>query len=157
MHRSTLITGLALLGTLAVFAAAEPLQQASDHKARKLSNVSWCQIRQVDFKPGKRDAALKIIREKFQPASESAGLPPAQVFEYATGGSWDIQMIFAMPDGPSELEWDVHPDDEKWMTALASHCGGADKADALIAEYRDLISSGDSQIAFQRNGSTSAK
>lgn len=158
MNRSTLITaGLAIAGTLAVVAAAHPLQQANEHKARKLTNTSWYEIRQVDFKPGKRDAALKIMREQFQPAAESAGLPVARIFEYATGGRWDIQLIFSMPDGPSELEWEIHPDDEKWMAALAAHCGGQDKAEAVIASYRDLISSGASELAIERNGSGSAK
>ena len=157
MNRSMLITSVALAGAVAVVAVAHPSQQSSDSKARKLANVTWYEIRQMDFKPGQRDAALKIIRETFQPAAESAGLTPARIFEYASGGRWDVQLMFAMEGGPAELEWEITPNDEKWMAALASHCGGQDKAEALLAEYRGLIASSDGQIAFQRNGASSAK
>lgn len=153
MNRKMLIAGLTLCSAIAFVAVANPQQaKPDDTKARKLTNVTWCEVRQVDFKPGQRDAALKVIREQFMPAAESAGLPVATILEYATGGRWDIQFVFPMPEGPEALNWEISPDDEKWMAALASHCGGMDKAEALLDSYRELISSTDSQLAFERNG-----
>jgi hypothetical protein len=156
MNRKMLIAGLALCSAIAFVAAANPQQAkppvAEETKAHKIANASWCEVRQVDFKPGQRDAALKMIREQFMPAAESAGLPAARIFEYATGGRWDIQFVFPMTDGPSMLEWEISPEDEKWMASLASQCGGMDKAEALLDAYRELIASTDSQLAFERNG-----
>lgn len=155
MKRQMLITGLSLVGAIAFVAAASPQQaKPEDTKARKLANVTWYEVRQVDFKPGKAGEALKIIRTQFIPAAESAGLPEMRLLEYATGGRWDIQMTFTMTDGPSALEWEISPEDEKWMSALASQCGGMDKAEALLSSYRDLISSTDGQLAYERNGAS---
>lgn len=162
MNRQMLLVGLTLCSAIAFVAVANPQQgkpakpaPSQEIKAKKLANVTWCEIRQVDFKPGQRDAALKIIREQFMPAADSAGLPAAQIFEYATGGRWDIQFVFPMTEGPAALNWEISPEDEKWMESLANHCGGMDKAQALLDAYRDLIASTDSQLAYERNGTTS--
>ena len=149
MNRSMIISsGLVLIGVLALGVTAQ--QQSQQWKAVKLQNASWCEIRTIDFKPGQRDAALKIITEHFDPARESAGLPQITRYEYATGAGWDIVTVFPMPGGPAEMEWDIDPEMEKWMAALAQQVGGMDKANALRQEYMALIARTDSQLAFNR-------
>jgi len=149
MNRSMIISsGFVLTGVLALGVTAQ--QQTQQWKAVKLQNVSWCEMRTIDFKPGQREAALKIINEHFQPARDSAGLPPMIRYEFATGSGWDIVTIFTMPEGPAKLEWDVDPDMEKWMAALAQRVGGMDKANALRQEYQAMIDRTDSQLIFNR-------
>ena len=144
------------VGLSFVATAQQSTPTATEFKAKKLTNVAWYELRYTSFKPGKMAEAMKIINEQFVPASESAGLP-APVRYFHTAGKWDLTTVFAMPGGVSELEWEIHPDAEKWMNALAQHCGGMDKAKALREQYVSLVAEGESQIVYVRNPDSTAR
>ena len=84
------------------------------------------------------------------PTAPQAQLPPVRIFEYATGGEWDVSLFFPLPEGPSSLEWEMSPDEEKWMEALASRNGGAEKALAIINEYKSMIARSETQLVRER-------
>ena len=128
------------------------LGQTADEapKAKKYSNVKWHSISNVDYFPNQRKEAVKIVFEEFLPALEAAGLERPLILEYATGGEWDLTVVFPMTGGPSDLEWEVHPEDVKWLDELAKRQGGADKAEELVAKYVAMIKRYESNIVRQR-------
>ena len=130
----------------------------SEFKPRKIADASWYEIRNVEFKPGKQDEALKIINEVFEPAAQSAGLP-MPVRYYHIDGAWDMTSVFPMEGGLDELNWEVHPNAEKWINALAQQCGGMDKAKATREQYLACVARAESTIVYRKGaeGSKSTK
>lgn len=157
----TTLSAMALAVGLALAAAAQQTPAPTtpnDFKAKKLTDATWYEIRNTEFKPGKMDDAMKIIHEVFEPAAQSAGLP-SPVRYHHIGGQWDLTSVFTMEGGVEELNWEVHPDAEKWMNALAQQCGGVDKAKAVREQYSACVARGESNIVFRKgtDGGKAAK
>jgi hypothetical protein len=142
----TAIAGLALLSLLGLGSAAQDTPQAS-----KYSDVKWYEITHVDYHPAKADKALEIVFDHFMPASRAAGIQAPRLLEYATGGEWDLTVIFPMEDGPSELEWELSPDGAKWIAALADQLGGAEEFEKLMADYHSMVRRHETQIVRERS------
>jgi hypothetical protein len=108
-------------------------------KAKKWDNPEWYYLVHVDFEPGKTEEAIKLINEHFAPASKEAGTPgPCMMLIHHTG-EWNMTFVWHMKDGAAGLDWEISPDEEKWMAALVKREGGMEKAMELINAYRDLI------------------
>lgn len=136
---------LSLALMLAVTATAA---RAEEHEPAptKHEGADWYRLVHVDFKPGKTNDALELVREHFAPAGVAAGTPgPVSTFVHEAG-PWDVTWVWHLSGGPSDLEWDVSPDNLKWMTALAEQEGGMEKARKRLAEYTELVSSSTSYI-----------
>jgi hypothetical protein len=135
--------GKILLGglTLATVYVA-PLQA---EEPLKFQNVTWHQIVFLKFKPGTRVRAGEILEYEFVPARRAAGLPTPSGMHFASGG-WDMIYDYPMRGGPSDLIWEVSPDDLALEAALAKK-DGVDKAKALLSEWRSLIDREEHQIA----------
>ena len=118
MLRTVVAAGLAALIGLGSAAQDEA------PKAAKYANVKWYEISHVAYHPTKRDDALTILYDHFFPAAQTAGIPIPRVLEYATGGQWDIAVIYPLPDGPGYLEWELSPEGAKWIRALTERLGG---------------------------------
>jgi hypothetical protein len=133
--------------TIALLIACLPLSAASaqEDKPTQFQNVTWDQIIYLKFKPGKRVRAGEILEYNFAPARRAAGLPQAQGIHFATG-QWDMMYVYPMRGGPSDLVWEVSPEDVAFEAALRKQFGEA-KAKALLDEWRSIVEREEHQIA----------
>ena len=134
-------------------AVSVPTIVAHDDKAlptvSKRENVSYTGVLYIDFKPGKREAAVSLIYDHFLPASNAGG-GGFFVVEYLTG-SVDVAVVFPMPGGPGQLEWACTQNCEGFWKALAEQEGGEEAALALFQEYLSYVDSSDYRIGYTRN------
>jgi len=132
---SRLTKGAAIAMALSIGAITT---QASAVDPEKRENVDYLTMTLVDFKAGTRTKAIAIIAESFTPAAIKAGTPQPWVMHFQTG-SWDMVLFWDLKNGMADMEWDVSPDNIKWKTAFDELSGGAEKADAIYAEYLSYI------------------
>lgn len=135
------ITGLAIV----LFSAGQVKSQDMP-KAHKMENTSWHEVVLIDFKPGKAGEAMDIIDNHFVKAAEKAGNPGPEMELVMETGNWDMLLVWNM-DSPSEMEWDVSPEGEKFMKALSEQEGSWKKAQELFDKYQSLIDESTSYIA----------
>lgn len=120
---------------------------AQDFKAKKLDNPQWKRIFLIDFKPGKNDRANEIIRNYFMKADQTAGISGPSFAVDLMSGEWDILVAFDMKGGVDDLNWEISPDDEKWMKAMGTLAGSPEKAKAILDEWAGLIQRETSYLA----------
>jgi len=124
---------------------AQELPQPQKHEKPR-----WYRIVRTQFKYGKAWEARQIITDHLRPATVASGTgEPAMEFHNQTG-PWDETVIWAMPEGPAEMEWALSPDFTKWFAALAKLEGGTDKAWAVLGKYTDLIEREETDLALER-------
>lgn len=121
-----------------LISVAAPLSAQEALAAKKHENVSWFQMVNVKFKPGKLDEAVKIINEHFAPAGMAVGMTGVRAL-YHNGGEWDLTLLFPLAEGPRALEWAVSPEDAKWMGEMAKREKGMGNVMALLNRYSDLV------------------
>ena len=126
---SLLFVLVMLLGT-ATFAQDEM-------KSKKYENVEWYQVVLIDFQQGKVGAAQSII-DKFEAAGAEAGTPGPELYWLSTG-EYDAMAIWKLEEGPSDLEWQITPDDVKWWDALVKQQGSEEAAQKLQQEFGSLV------------------
>ncbi len=109
------------------------------------TDVMWHTITVVDYKPGTVDEA-KVIIEKFETASETAGttLPVIYWFE---SGKYDLIVTWKLKDGPADLKGKWSPDGNTWWNALVAQEGSEEAALQLQATYNELIASSVTSVA----------
>jgi hypothetical protein len=112
---------------------------AQEMKAKKFDNPQWKTVSFLKFNPGKSDRGREIIRNYFQKAAEKASTPsPTMAVDLFTG-EWDMMVVWDMKGGIEEMNWEMSPDNVKWMTAINEIAGGGDKAKAILDEFSSLI------------------
>lgn len=142
----TIITMLFLL--VIIFYAGTDLSYAQEEmKAKRFENVEWKTVVHVKYFTGKRGRALEIIDNHFKKAGETAGTLKPVRYELSTG-EWDLLLIWDMKGGIEDMTWESSPNGIAWRKAFNKQEGGADKAKALIDEYRGLISESYADIAM---------
>jgi len=134
--------------------AAAMLAGSSPEKGGKVEpvkreNVTWHYMVSLDFVPGEYEAAVELIHKHFMPAGKAANLETGMVFMCATG-EWDMTMIFPLPHGPGELEWEVSPDDARWINALAERMGGMEKAEKALKKFGAMIDRAEGTLMWQQ-------
>jgi len=107
-------------------------------------DATWHSLVLVDFKPGKTGDAKKII-EKYQSAAKSAGTDQPQQYWFSTG-KYDMMLIWDMPNGPSDLEWDWSPRGVAWYNAMVKQEGSAEAVQMLQDDYSKLVAGSTSHI-----------
>ncbi len=113
--------------------------QAQEMKAKKYDNPEWKSIGFIKFKSGKVDRAKEIIKNYYMKAGEKAGTPgPAMLIDLKTG-EWDMMVLWDMKGGIEEMNWEMSPNDVKWMTAMNDIAGGGDKAKTIMDEFSSLV------------------
>jgi hypothetical protein len=90
------------------------------------------------YKADKSTRAKDIIANYFIKASQKAGTQVPTIIDLVSG-EWDAMFIWEMKEGIEMLNWEVHPDNVKWMNALNDLAGGKDKAKALIDEFDSCV------------------
>lgn len=124
--------------------------QEEEPEPEKYEDASWYALVQVDFKPGKRDDAMKMVREYYMPAGQEAGTPAPVMHLQHQSGEWDWTVIWHMEGGPADMEWKQTADDIEWQKKLAELAGGPDKAKELGEKWSSYIARENVTIAFQQ-------
>lgn len=119
---------------------------AQDMQAKKYDNTNWHSITFVKFKPGEKDAGIKIIEDYFAKADQNAGIdPPAIVLNMATG-EYDYIIAWKMKEGLDMMNWETSPEDIKWYGEMGKMLGGIDKAEAKLKEFFSHVESWKSEL-----------
>lgn len=140
---------LAIFAFTAVLLTNLTYAQKGLPKATKFSNVQWYGVLYVKYKPGKVSDALKIVDEHFVKARETAGLKQISLFRFWSG-YWDLEIFFPWEEGPSTLEWQIHPDSEEFNATLAKQEGSSEKSQQLIQKYLEMIADSKNEIALRK-------
>ena len=136
--------GLALLGLCLL---ATPVQaQEEGPEAQRLEGVTWNQVQLVDFKSGKEERAMEIIEDRFLPLVKKAGTQIPRTVEMQTG-PWDLLLVWTLKDGPSDMTWEISPEEIETMKA-AQEMFGQEKMEKISDEYSSLIARETSFVGF---------
>lgn len=143
-----IVTALALVAIVLLPAVPADAQEEAP-EARKYENVTWYEIAQIDFKPGKRDAAIEIIENHYMPAAAEAGTPgPVMTLQHRTG-EWDLTVVWHMKRGPAEMEWERTPEGIAWYEKFAEMAGGPEEARKIGEEFSSYIARETVSIALE--------
>lgn len=119
---------------------------AQEMTAKKYENPNWVQMVYVKFKPMKKDPAMKVVEEYFVKADQNAGLNPPTVYHFATG-NYDMLVVWEMKEGVETLNYEMTPDDVKWMQEMSKIAGGQDKAMSKLEEFYSYVDKWETSIA----------
>ncbi len=131
---------------VAVFLCAIPFASAQDMEAKKYDDPTWVNMVYIKFKPMKKGPALDIVEEYFAKADENAGIDPPTAYHLATG-KYDMLVIWEMPEGVETLNYEMTPDDVKWMEEMAKLAGGQGEAMSKMEEFYSYVEDWETSIA----------
>ena len=149
MRRTVVFAAIAALSFAVAGSAVD--DEMSQAQGIKYENVTWYTIVNIDYHAHATREALELVYDHFMPAGKVTGGPIPRIMEYATGGEWDLCMIWRMDEGPAELEWELDPDSAAWLAALAELEGGKEQAEELLERYMKMINRYDGQIVREKN------
>lgn len=116
-----------------------PVCVAAQIQAKKFDNPQWKSVEMLQFKHDKMDRVREIIKTYFIKAAERAGSrQPSMILDLATG-EWNMMLVWDMKEGLDEMNWQIRPDDIKWIAALNEIAGSADKAKTILDEWSSLV------------------
>lgn len=136
--------GLALLGLCLLAAPAQA--QEDEPEPTRYEDVTWNQVVLVDFKSGKEERAMEIIEDRFLPLVKKAGNQIPRTVEMQTG-PWDLLLVWILKDGPSDMTWEISPEEIETMKA-AQEMFGQEKMEKIGDEYSSLIARETSFLGF---------
>lgn len=137
---------LAVVVFFAIAIAALPVAaQEEMPQAQKYESLEWYVLVHVQYESGQAEKALKMIKEHFSPAAEASGFKMPKIFR-CHSGKWDAVIIWHLPNGISDMEWQTSPLDAKWFAAFAEQEGGMEAAQELYSEYEEIIEDWDSEL-----------
>ena len=128
-----------------IFISALLLAHPEEPTSGNDSDVMWHTITVIDYKPGTVDAAKEYI-QKFEAASEKAGIPSPVIYWFETG-KYDLVVTWKLPDGPAELKGKWNPAGETWWNALVTQEGSEEAASLLQSNYNALLASSNTSVA----------
>ena len=138
--------GVAAFAALVLFSGSGFAQDNDEGPITQGDDARYLSVTHVKFKPGQRESAMQLITEHFKPAGAKAGTPgPIMEIHYQTG-KWDAAFVWEMAGGMKDLEWYRSPNDAKWWEALSEIEGGADKAEAVWADYISKVASAVTEV-----------
>lgn len=120
-----------------VFISALLLAHPEEPTPPAKADVMWHTITVIDYKPGTVDNAKELI-QKFEAASEKAGIP-APVIYWFESGKYDVVVTWKLQDGPADLHGKWNPEGETWWKALVAQEGSEEAALKLQSSYNELI------------------
>ncbi|MAP53901.1 hypothetical protein [Altibacter sp.] len=141
----------AMLCTLAaLILCCGSVLQAQEMKVKKYDNPEWVRMAYVKFKPMMKEKAQAIIKDYFMKADMNLGNTGPMSFEMASG-EYDMLVIFPLEEGIETLNYEMSPDDVKWMNEMSKLTGGMDKAMAKLQEFYSYVADWDSELARKHN------
>ncbi len=130
---------------LPLFVSAMLMAHPDEPEASVNADVMWHTITVIDYKPGAVDNAKELI-QKFEAASEKAGIPAPAIYWFESG-KYDVVVTWKLQDGPADLEGKWNPAGETWWTALVDQEGSEEAAVKLQSSYNELIAASHTSIA----------
>jgi len=137
--------GLVLMGLC--FLAMPAQAQDEEPEPTRYEDVTWNYAILVDYKPGKKGRAMEIVSNHFIPAYNQAGVPVPRTIEFQTG-PWDVLLVGAMKDGPSQMTWETSPQQIKIRKALVEMMGSEEEVEKISEEYQSLIARSTDHLGF---------
>lgn len=122
------------------------LLSAQEMKAKKIDNPVWVKMAFIKFHPGKMDKAKTIINDYFSKADKNAGITAPTAYSMTTG-SYDMVVIWELEEGIETLNYEISPNDVKWIGELSNLTGGQDKAMEKLDEFYTYLSDWKTEIA----------
>ncbi|HET9430689.1 MAG TPA: hypothetical protein VFO70_05905 [Chitinophagaceae bacterium] len=113
------------------------VQAQEEMKAKKFDNPEWKRISLIKFKHEKIDRVKEIIKDYFFKAAQKAGTPTPSIIVDLYTGEWDMMIVWDMK-GIEDMDWEISPNDIKFMTAMIEIAGGIDKAKMILDEFSSL-------------------
>jgi hypothetical protein len=145
--------GRVLAATALLFLSVLPVWAQDDGGPEKWGDdAKYVTVTYVQFKSGKREEAMEMIAEYFQPAGEKAGTAPPMLAVHFQSGKWDAMFVWDLDGGVADLEWFRSPDDIKWMAALAELNGGEDAAKEIMKRWSKTIDEAETHIGHYHTG-----
>lgn len=135
----TLSLTLFLVGLFASLTLAQEDTAQEDNlpEPKRYEDVTWNMVYLYDFKAGKEGRATEILGKHLLPAYKKASVPAPRIVELHTG-PWDVMIVSEMEDGPSEMSWQVSPEQPKIQKAMREMLG-KEKAGKITSEYGNAI------------------
>ena len=109
------------------------------------TDVMWHTIVVIDYKDGTLEAA-KVLIQKFETASETAGVSLPEIYWFESG-KYDLVLTWKLQDGPADLQEKWSPYGDTWWNALVAQEGSEEAAVKLHADYNELIASSVTSVA----------
>lgn len=134
------------IATAALSFSYQPIA-AQEYQELKRDANSYHQVVYFKYKNGTQGRAEEIA-EIFKEADIAAGLQPV-IDIWMLSGEWDHIAIFTLDDGPSELAFEITPNNAKFRDALAKMLGGTEQAEALLAEFESIVEKSDKDLGFK--------
>ncbi len=122
------------------------LLSAQEMKAKKMDNPVWVKMDFVKFEPGKMDKAKAIIHDYFSKADKNAGITAPTSYSMTTG-SYDMVVIWEMEEGIETLNYEMSPNDVKWIGELSKLTGGQEMAMEKLDEFYSYLADWKTEIA----------
>ncbi|MCA1749433.1 MAG: hypothetical protein ABR601_07410 [Parasphingopyxis sp.] len=115
--------------------AAQPAEQESPTVR---SDGHFANLFRFEFKPGKSDEALTILRETLLPAWRAAGVEARLVEDML--GTKDVWLFVPLENGPEYYAYETPPQDIRaWAALNALFEGDAAAAERRLDEFVDLL------------------
>lgn len=119
---------------------------AQELKAKKMENPVWVKMAFIKFEPGKMDKAKKIINDYFVKADKNAGITQPTAYSMTTG-SYDMIVVWELEEGVETLNYEMTPNDVKWMEEMGKLAGSQEKAMQTLDEFYSYLADWKTEIA----------
>jgi hypothetical protein len=128
------------------FLFSSQLLSAQEMKAKKMDNPVWVRMAFVKFEPGKMDKAQKIIKDYFSKADENAGIATPTTYNMSTG-DYDMVVVWELEEGIETLNYEMSPNDVKWIGEMSTLAGSQEKAMEKLDEFYSYLVDWKTEIA----------
>lgn len=122
------------------------LLSAQEMKAKKIENPVWVKMVFIKFQPGKMDKAKTLIKDYFAKADQNAGIKAPSAYHMTTG-SYDMVVIWEMEEGLETLNYEMTPDDVKWIGEMSKIAGSQEMAMKKLDEFYSYLEDWKTEIA----------
>lgn len=114
-------------------------------EARRIPDAKFVRIEMIKFKPGGEDKAFALEDKYIDPARKLSGVWPLAEYHTQTG-PWDRIYVYRLNGGMADMEWQITPEQAKFMAALSTIAGGDVKASAIMADWDSLVERRESTV-----------
>lgn len=133
IQSKTLWLAIALTLTLT---APVPAQESGPPQAVKRGPGTYAHLFTIEFKPGKTDEGVQLLRKYLIPAWKSAGVEVTMMESLI--GEKNVMLLIPLKDGPEYFEWTIPAQDAKAWAALSKQVG-ADKSEQVVDKFVGLL------------------
>ncbi len=119
---------------------------AQEMKAKKMENPVWVKMAFIKFEPGKMEKANEIIKNYFAKADMNAGISQPTAYRMTTG-SYDMIVVWELEEGVETLNYEMSPNDVKWMSEMGKIAGSQEKAMQKLDEFYSYLADWKTEIA----------